>query len=86
MLQILSGSGAAPPLAKACHLQHPHGPVERQCQDVTDTHCVARRGNAPAVEANMAAFNEGCGIATGPHGARVPQPFVDALAAFRHGA
>ncbi len=80
------GSRPASPLAKACHLQHPYCPIECQCQDVTDTYGVARRGYALAIEPNMPCFNKGSGIGARAHRSRMPQPFVDALAAFRHGA
>ena len=71
---------------QAGNLDDPHPSVERQCHDVADAQRVARSGNATAVEPDMTGGHKSGSVSARADTARVPQPFVDALAAFRHDA
>ena len=68
-----------PPLGKARDLHDAHRAVERQRDDIAVADRMARGAKARAVDAHMAGFDEGCGVAARAQHARVPQPFVDAL-------
>ena len=66
--------------AKALDLNHLDRAVERQRHHIANAHQLARRGDALAVEPHEACISERGGGAARAHHARVPEPFVDALA------
>jgi len=76
-----AGGGRGPALfAKALDLDHLDRAVERQRHHVADAHQVARRGHPLAVEPHEACLRQRGGVAARAHHARVPEPFIDALA------
>ena len=66
--------------AKALDLEHPHRAVERQRHDVAYPYRLTGCGHAPAVEPHVTFLSERGRVGAGAHHARVPEPFVDALA------
>src|SRR5947209_7259311 len=72
--------GVAAPLGEAQHLQDPHRTVERDGDDIAGLYGPARCGDALAIEPHMALCHERRRRRARAHNARVPQPFVDALA------
>ena len=70
-------------LGKARDLEHAHRAVERHRHHVAGTHGMACRMNTLAVDAHVAGGGERGSGAARAHHARVPQPFVDALAVQR---
>ena len=71
---------AAAALRKASDLEHPHGAVERHGHHVAGPHRAAGGVDALAVEADVTGSCQCCRGRARAHHARVPQPFVDALA------
>lgn len=78
--QRTSGLRIAPAVGKARHLKKPDAAVERHGKNVAKPDGVARSLDAPAVEAYQTADDKPGRVRPRAHHARVPQPFVDALA------
>src|ERR1700723_2142912 len=75
-----SGRRIASPLGKSDHLEHAHGPIEPDGEDVARFDRVTGRGLAHAVDAHVARPYERGGTGSGFHQPRMPQPFVETLA------
>src|SRR5437899_154200 len=72
------------PLGETDHFQDPHRTIERDGYDIAGLHGPARRVYALAIEPHMALRHKRCRRRARAHDARVPQPFVDALAVVCH--
>jgi hypothetical protein len=69
----------AAPLAKTLDLQDFNGAVERKRDHRAGLYGKSWRGNALAVEADVAGRHQRRRSAAGAHQAGMPKPFVDAL-------
>ena len=72
---------AATPFAKSGNFDDAHRAVEGNRHNVPHAHLLARTIYALAVEPHVSGFDQRRRVAARAHHARVPQPFVDALAA-----
>jgi hypothetical protein len=72
--------GIAAPFRETADLEDAHSVVERDCQHVTQTRTAAGRIDALAIEADMTGGGERRSGAAGAYHARMPQPFIYALA------
>jgi len=77
--------GVAAALGERHNLEDPHGAVERDRDDVTRLHSVARSRNARPVHPHVPGAGERGGGRARSHRARVPQPLIYALAIQRRG-
>lgn len=76
---------AATPFGKANDTHDLYRTVERQRDNVVGAQDMAWRDDAGAVDADMTGFNQGRRRVAGTDHARMPKPFVDALAVYRCG-
>lgn len=78
--QRMSGIRIAAAVGKSRHLEKPDPAVERHGENVAKPDRMARSLDAPAVEPYQAAADKPGRVRPRAHHARMPQPFVDALA------
>jgi hypothetical protein len=74
------GRRVTPPFADTFDPNHTHRPIERKRDHIANTHRAAGGRHALAVEPHEPGRRERSGIAPGAHHARMPEPFIDALA------
>jgi len=78
-IEFLGLAGAASPISHAKHFNDAHTCIKREGENIAFSQNMASFGHAVAVQAHMAAFNQGIGISAMLHKASVDQPFVKAL-------
>jgi len=74
---VLRGPAA---VGKSYDFEDANRTIERNGNHIAEPHGVARMIDAPAINANVASGGKGRSIRPRAHYARVPKPFVDALA------
>ena len=75
------GRCSAAPFAKSGDLDDAHRAVERDRHDITEPDRLTGCEHAFAVEAYVTGVDQRGGVASRAYHARVPEPFIDALAA-----